>query len=381
MRTYKYKIQHQSNTIRLGNLIDDMHQVHEYFLNYQRQRYKDGLSYANYNAMSAHLTELKRTTHPHYNALPSQAIQMELRRIDAAYQRFFDWAKTRKGTKVGRPYIKPKHKFKSFTFPGKAGWEIENNRITLTFRKWNTPHQRWSFDKVAFTFFKHRDWIGNIRRITIKRDNCGVYYLCLTTDASDTKYLPQTGQSVGCDFGMKDAFLTLSTGEKIQSPQFLKQDISKLRSLNKSLSRKQKGSSNWWRAVRVLTRFYRDLQNRRTDWQWKLAHRLVSEFDTIAIEDLNIDAMKRLWGRKVSDLAFSAFVARLAHKCIKHNREFRTAGRWTATSKPCSECGYRNENLSLSDRVWTCQSCDTTHDRDVNAAMNILRLSVSSAPA
>lgn len=374
MRTYKYKIQHQANTMRLGNLIDDMHQVHEYFLSYQRQRYKDGLPYANYTAMAAYLTELKRTTHPHWNALPSQAIQMELKRIDAAYQRFFDWAKTRKGNpKVGRPHIKPKHKFKSFTFPSEAGWKLENNRISITFRKYKDG--KWKRDPVRFTFFKHRAWIGNICRMTIKRDNCGDYWLCITTDSQHITHLPQTGQSVGCDFGMKDAFLALSTGEKIQAPQFLKRDISKLRSLNKSLTRKQKGSGNWWRAVRALARFYRDLQNRRADWQWKLAHRLVTEFDTIAIEDLNIDAMKRLWGRKVSDLAFSAFVAKLSHKCIKHNRELRTAGRWTATSKPCSECGYRNENLSLADRVWTCRSCDTVHDRDVNAAINILRFS------
>lgn len=376
MRTYKYKIQHQSNAIRLGNLIDDMHQVHEYFLNSQRQRYKDGLLYANYNAMAAHLTQLKRTTHPHWNALPSQAMQMELRRIDAAYQSFFNWAKTRKGTKVGRPHIKPKHKFKSFTFPGASGWKLENNRISITFRKYKDG--KWKRDPVWFTFFKHRAWIGNICRITIKRDTCGDYWLCLTTDASHSKDLPQTGQSVGCDFGMKDAFLTLSTGEKIQAPQFLKQDMSKLRSLNKSLSRKQKGSSNYWRVVQALARLYRDIQNRRVDWQWKLAHRLLTEFDTIAIEDLNIEAMKRLWGRKISDLAFSAFVAKLVSKCVKHNRELRIAGRWTATTKPCSKCGHMNESLSLEDRVWTCSNCEATHDRDVNAAINILRF---SAPA
>ena len=377
MRTYKYKIQHQSNTMRLGNLIDDMHQVHEYFLNYQRQRYKDGLPYANYNAMAAHLTQLKRTTHPHWNALPSQAMQMELKRIDAAYQSFFDWAETRKGTKVGIPHIKPKHKFKSFTFPGEAGWKLENNRISITFREYKDG--KWKRDPVWFTFFKHRDWIGNICRITIKRDTCGAYWLCITTDASHSKdWFPQTGQSVGCDFGMKDAFLTLSTSEKIQSPQFLRGDIARLRSLNKSLARKQKGSGNWWRAVRALARFYRDLQNRRADWQWKLAHRLVTEFDTIAVEDLNINAMKRLWGRKISDLAFSAFVAKLSHKCVKHNRELRTAGRWTATTKPCSKCGHSTESLSLADRVWTCSHCDATHDRDVNAAINILRF---SAPA
>ncbi len=99
MKTYKYKFGSQSNCIRIGNLLDDMWQVHEYFHKWQRQRYKDGLPYANYSAMCAQLTELKRTLHPHWNVLPSQAIQEELKRIDAAYQRFFN----RLG---GRPKIK-----------------------------------------------------------------------------------------------------------------------------------------------------------------------------------------------------------------------------------------------------------------------------------
>ena len=125
MKTYKYKLYHQSNVVRLGNLLDDMWQVHKYFHEWQRQRYKDGLLYANYNAMSAHLTELKRTTHPHWKSLPSQAIQCELRRIDAAYQRFFNKL-------GGRPHIKPKHKFKSITFPGHSGWKLKENRCSAT---------------------------------------------------------------------------------------------------------------------------------------------------------------------------------------------------------------------------------------------------------
>ena len=130
MKVYKYKFSHQFNTIRLGNLLDDMWQVHAYFHNWQRQRYKDGLPYANYHVMSAHLTELKRTTHPHWKALPSQVIQEELRRIDTAYQRFFN--------KLGGiPHVKPRHKFKSITFPGHSGWKLKDNRITMTLRKWN----------------------------------------------------------------------------------------------------------------------------------------------------------------------------------------------------------------------------------------------------
>ena len=160
MKTYKYKLYHQSNVIRLGNLLDDMWQVHEYFHKWQRQRYKDGLSYANGNAMSAHLTELKRTTHPHWNALPSQAIQEELKRIDAAYQRFMKKL-------GGRPHIKPRHKFKSMTFPGQSGWKLKNNRIMITFRKHNSG--KW---KRAPTPFAGRDSHGINRDKSVNTEKC-----------------------------------------------------------------------------------------------------------------------------------------------------------------------------------------------------------------
>ena len=371
MKTYKYQFGHQSNIIRLGNLLDDMWQVHEYFHNWQRQRYKDGVPYANYNAMDAHFKALKRTTHPHWHLLPSQAVQQELMRIDNAYQRLFDKL-------GGRPHIKPRHKFKSITYPGPAGWQIADNRITITFRKWNPDTRKWQFDKVPFTFFKHREWSGDIRQITLKRDNCGDYYLCITTNFVDTVPLPTTGESVGADFGMKDAYLTLSTGEKKQHPQPLKQSLNKLRKLNKALSRKQKGSNSWWRAVRRIARLYRKISNQRKDFHWQLATELCEKFDTIVIETLNLDGMKRLWGRKVSDLAFYQFVEILRYKCSKHKRLLREVDQWTATTKPCSDCGFHNETLTLSDRQWTCPECGSDHDRDINAAINILRAGIAT---
>ena len=369
MKTYKYKFGDQSNCIRIGNLLDDMWQVHEYFHKWQRQRYKDRLPYANYPAMCAHLTELKRTTHPHWNALPSQAIQQELRRIADAYERFFNKL-------GGRPHIKPRHKFKSITFPGSAGWELKNNRITLNFRKWDKG--KWRYDRVAYTFQKHRQWHGSIRRITIKRDNCGNYWLYIVTNYTDMKRLPTTGESVGADFGMKDAYLTLSTGEKKQHPQPLKSNLNKLRSLNKALSRKQKGSNGWWRCVRQLAGLYQKITNQRKDFHWQLATDLCKSFDTIVLETLNLDGMKRLWGRKVSDLAFYQFVEILKYKCGKHKRLLKQIGQWTATTKPCSDCGYHNETLTLSDRQWTCPKCGSHHDRDINAAINILRAGIAT---
>ena len=368
MKVYKYKIYNQSKCIRIGNLLDDMWQVHLYFHKWQRGRYAEGLPYANYHAMSKHLTALKATTHPHWKALPSQAIQEELRRIDTAYQRFFKKL-------GGRPHIKPRHKFKSFTLK-QTGYKFKNNRITLTLRKYDNG--KWKRDLVPYTFHTHRESQGNIRYITIKRDNCGDYWLCITTDHTDTKSLSTTGQSVGADFGMKDAYLTLSTSEKIQHPQPLKRSLNKLRSLNKSLSCKVKGSHGWWRCVRQLARLHRKISNQRQDFHWQLATKLCKKFDTIVLETLNLDGMKRLWGRKVSDLAFYEFVEILKYKCQKHKRQFIQIGQWTATSKPCSNCGFRNESLTLSDRQWTCPECGLDHDRDINAALNILQAGIAT---
>ena len=192
------------------------------------------------------------------------------------------------------------------------------------------------------------------------------------TDKTSKKVLSATGESVGIDFGI-ETYLTLNTGKKIHHPQPLKQSLNQLRKLNKAVSRKVKGSGNWWRAVRELARLHIKITNQRLDWQWKLATDLCRRFDTIVTETLNLDAMKRLWGRKVSDLAFGQFVRILEFKCAKHNREFVQIGQWTPTTKPCSDCGHHNENLSLSDRQWTCPECGSHHDRDVNAAINILR--------
>ena len=168
--------------------------------------------------------------------------------------------------------------------------------------------------------------------------------------------------------------MELNTGEKIHHPQPLKQN--QLRKLNKAVSRKVKGSNNWWRAVRDLARLHVKIANQRLDWQWKRATDLCRRFDTIVTETLNLDAMKRLWGRKVSDLAFGQFVRILEFKCFKHNRLnlFFPIGRTHARRSfvaqtfqfaPLKILKIPKSNKSFSFRQWTlwftsrsgCQCC------------------------
>ena len=170
--------------------------------------------------------------------------------------------------------------------------------------------------------------------------------------------------------------IVLSDGIKIESPEFYKQSLKAIRSVNKALSRKQYLSKGWFRAKRHLARVHKKIANSRRDWFFKLALRLVRKYDKIAIETLNLEGMKKLWGRKVSDIAFGEFSLILQWTCAKYGKTLLKTGRWKATTKPCSDCGHLNENLTLQDRQWICSECGSHHDRDVNAAINILQAGV-----
>ncbi len=367
MKTEKYEFYHQSNIIQIGNLLDDLHGVHVHLLLLQRRYYRMYSKYAPFGRICAHITKLKQRTKPHWKQLPSQVIQQVAKRIHLGYEKFFDYLDDKKKglsrRKVGKPQIKPQHKYNSLTFT-QAGYEIQGNRIHIKCLK------------KSFTFWKHREWTGTIKTVTIKRDTVGDYHLYLGCEGSEpTEKLSLTSNAAGADFGMK-TFLTLSDGIKIASPEFFKQSLNEIRSANKALSRKQYLSNGWFRAKRHLARVNKDIANRRRDWFFKLALRLVRRYDKIAIETLNLEGMKRLWGRKVSDLAFGEFSLILHWMCAKYGKTLLKAGRWEATTKPCSECGHHNEKLTLSDRQWMCSDCGSHHDRDINAAINILRVGV-----
>ena len=383
MRTYKYKIRNHRKNKRLGNILDDLADVHNHFLRLEKRYYRIYGKYAGRYRLQPHLTKLLKGSKEHWTWIPRDTLDAVIIRIHIAYQRFFAWIKNgKRGRRVGPPKFKRKQKYRSAKF--QTGYKIfEEGRdgkpsrvpkgtVRLSFKEWDSMKQKFVFKHRRILYHHHRDWNGNVRYIQILRDRVGEYYLYVVTDNTVKEVLPTTGESVGADFGI-DTYLTLNTGEKIQHPQPLKASLKQLRHLNKSVSRKIKGSNNWCRAVRELARLYCKVANQRRDWHWKLATDLCRRFDRIATETLNLEGMKRLWGRKVSDLAFYQFVEILKYKSLKHNREFFQVGRWTATTKPCSACGHHNENLSLSDRHWTCPACGSHHDRDVNAAINILR--------
>ena len=356
-RTYSYKLYATDRTKYLDGLVDISCQIWNHCLALQRRYYKLTGKYIPANRMKLHITRLKRLPkYSHWRALGSQAAQDVVERLDRSYQSFFQWCKTKSGGRKSPPKFRKHKKYRSFTLK-QAGWSIDGNVIVICRRR--------------FKFFKHRDFHGDVKTVTIKRNALGEYfvYLSVVEDVScpDT----HTGNAVGADFGLK-TFMTLSDGTRIQSPQWLLSDIDLLRKASRDVSRKKRGSNNRRRALMAYERLHEDIANRRKDWFFRLASELTQKYASITIEDLDLAGMMRLWGRKVSDLAYGEFVQILSYEATLHGCNIIVADRWYPSSKTCHCCGHVNHELSLKDRVWQCPSCGTVLDRDENAAINLL---------
>jgi len=177
---------------------------------------------------------------------------------------------------------------------------------------------------------------------------------------------------VGIDFGMK-TFLTLSDKTEIEAPLYHLKNLSKIKRLNRNLSKKKKGSHGRKKAKRQLAKLHIKIANQRRDYFHKLANDLANKYDNIFIEDLNMKAMQMMWGRKISDLAFSEFV-----NILEYKTNVTKIDRFYPSSKTCSHCGYVLKELNLKIREWTCPSCHAKHQRDVNASINIHRVGAST---
>lgn len=177
---------------------------------------------------------------------------------------------------------------------------------------------------------------------------------------------------MGIDFGMK-TFLTLDDKTEIESPMFHLKYLKELKALNRNLSKKKKGSNNRVKAKLQLAKLHIKIANSRKDYFHKFTNQLANSYNDIFIEDLNMKAMQMMWGRKVSDLAFSEFV-----NILEYKTNVTKIDRFYPSSKTCSECGYVLKELDLKIREWTCPSCKAHHQRDVNAAINIHRVGTST---
>jgi putative transposase len=362
IKTYKQKLYRcSSKTKHLDDLLVIAKHIYNHCIALHKRYYKIYHKSLNIYQLQKHLTKLKRRNKKYWCKLNSQVIQEITERIDKGYDLFFKERK--KGNKrISLPDFKSRSKYKSFTYKN-SGWKLTPDFILIQKRK--------------YKLFKDRRIKGEIKTITVKKHRTGDWYICVAVQESYEPKLLRTGKTVGLDFGLK-TFLTTSDLEKIESPEFLKSAMSQYRKVSRRLSRKIKGSNNRQKAKLNLSRFHEKITNKRDDFQWKLARKLVERYDIICVETLNIKAMQMMWGRKISDLAISSFYTKLKYLCSVENKEFVEIDRWYPSSKTCSVCGHVLKELSLSQRAWQCPDCQTIHDRDENAAKNIKTVGAST---
>ena len=348
MISYKYKLYRTKNTRHLDRMLSEACFVWNHALSLQKRYYSLYGKYISLSRMQKHFAKRIKRTY-----LYSQSTQEVLRRLDTAYSRFFKHLAKRP------PKFKKASDFASFCYP-QGGFKLQGNVFHVN-----------SVDK-DFRFSLSRPFEGKVKQVRVKRSRLNEWYIYVITDASPKNYAKtHDGASVGIDFGLK-TYMTLSDGEKLSHPQFLKRDLKRLRKASKRLSSCAKGSHHKEQARLALCRIHEEIANKRRDFQWKLAHDLCRRFDTIFIETLNLSGMSRMWGRKMHDLGHASFCDILAEVAAKYGCTVHKIDRWFPSSKLC-DCGYKNVNLSLNDRSWVCPQCGHVHDRDIHAAEMILR--------
>ena len=351
--TYKYKLYRSKKTKHLDELINIAGNIYNHCIALHKRYYKLYHKSLNKFQLQKHLTKLKRLNkYQNWKHLGSQAIQQITERIDLAYQKFFK-------KQGGLPSFKKSIKYKSFTLKGNVGYKLNGNVICLH-----------GYD---FKFSKNQtiNFDDKIKTLTIKRDNLGAFYICVSLETKNKSRIT-TGKSVGMDFGLK-IFLTLSNHKKINAPLFYLNSLKELRTKQRKLSSKKKGSNNRAKAKLELARFHQKLVNQRRDYFFKLANHLAKKYDNIFIEDLNLNAMAKIWGRKIHDLAFHEFINILSAKTnvVKIDKFY-------PSSKTCSCCGYIKKDLTLKERIFSCPNCRSKIDRDYNASLNIFRVGAST---
>ena len=349
MISYEYNIYRSRNTVWIDRMLSECRFVWNHALALQKRYHKLYGKFISLYDMQRHFAKrIKR------NLLHAHTVQEVLERLDKSYKRFFKRLSKRP------PKFKKKYGLRSFVFKSSGGFKIDGNTIRIN-----------RINKI-FKFSFSRSYEGNIKQIRFKRLKNNRYHLFIVTDKKpDSIGKSRRGASVGIDFGLKQ-YLTLSDGKKYDNPLFFKKHINDIRLAKRRLSRAKRGSNNRKRRLFELNQLYYKINNARNDFQWKLAHELCRSYGTIFIEDLNIEAMKRLWGRKVSDLAHSSFIDKLIYVALRYGVRVHKIDRFYPSSKTC-ECGYIHKELSLKDRTWGCPNCHRINDRDLLAANNILR--------
>lgn len=364
MKTYCFKLYNSKRNRKLKRQINSAGLIYNHCIALHKRYYKLYGKHLKKYDLEKHLTKLKKSKKFSYlREIGSQAVQDIADRIERAYKLFYENQK--KKQKSSPPNFKKLRKYKSFTLK-QAGWKLNEDLGIIKIGRQN------------YRYFQSRRIEGKIKTVTVKRDPIGDIYIYIVTDFSEEKIMERTGKSIGYDFGLKK-FLTASDGQDIESPLFFAKNSKLIIKKNRNLSRKQEKSHNHKKARLELARAHKKTVNQRKDFHFKTARQICEEYAVVCLEDLNLMGMKKLYGRKVSDLGFYSFVQKLKYEATKFGTRIIFIDRWYASSQICSECGYKNPELrDLRIRKWECPECGAKHDRDRNASINILRVGAST---
>jgi putative transposase len=329
--------------------------VYNYMLRLRTEAWERRQERMGYNDTSAALTLLKKQ--PEYtwlNAVSSVPLQQALRHLQTAFGNFF--------AKRGRyPQFKRKGSHQSAEYTASAfRWDGQ----VLKLAKMDASLDiRWS---------RQIPQGAKVTTVTVSKDAAGRYFVSLLCDdVVSTK--PEVAQVVGIDLGLTH-FAILSDGEKVPAPNAFRKHEKKLAKLQRKLARKKKGSKNRTKARLKVAKLHAKIADIRKDFTHKLSTRLIHENQVIAVETLAVGNMKknRKLAKSIGDAGWAEFVRQLEYKAKWYGREVVKIDRWHPSSKRCSDCGYTAEKMPLKVRQWTCPECGSDHDRDINAARNVL---------
>jgi putative transposase len=329
--------------------------VYNYMLRLRTDAWFERGERLGYHETSALLTKLKRQEdHAWLKEVSSVPVQQSLQHLQRAFNNFF-------AKRAGYPSFKTKHGRQSITYVA-SGFSWDG--IALTLAKMKEP--------LAIRWSRPIPEGAKVTTCTVSKDTAGRYFVSLLCDDTVTP-LPEVPGQVGIDLGLTH-FAILSTGEKIAAPNTFRRNEKKLAMLQRRLSKKQKGSKNRAKAKQKVARLHAKIADTRQDFLHKVSTRLIRENQVIAVETLAVTNMvkNRHLSKSISDAGWSEFIRQLDYKARWYGRTLIGIDRWYPSSKRCVDCGYIMGKMPLSCRHWTCPECGTVHDRDVNAARNIL---------